>query len=489
MDALPIALFWGLALFGLFGRAHVLLYLFFGSIPFGAFAVIPPEITGGLTLTPTPMVVLLIILRSVASPGGLEFFAGAAFSPKRLFLLFMFWLVAIFVTIFMPRLFMGKITIIPVRLELSTFGEPLMPTSQNFSQLAYLSISVFAVFAFTRLLRSPEMRKHALNAMCLGGAMAVLTGFLDYMSQYVGMDAVLSPFRTASYALMTEVQIMGGKRIVGLMPEASVFGGRCIMFLSLLYFFRHAIPERWLRKRVVPVLIPLLILFVWLSTSSAGYVGLLVFFLAAVIEWAIRKSQRRADLLSPKGLGLEFWVAWTALVGVGVVVLFAPGLLDPIIEKINEMVLNKSQTSSYEERSMWTAVGWQALIDSYGLGVGIGATRVSNSLVAILSNTGVLGGVLYFAFALQTLMRKLPVHASGLSRALMTGCRYSYIPAFIVGLLTSTTPDFGSFNSFLYGLALAVIITTPKKLPQPEAPKVFRVIQPPMHHPFGDVPR
>lgn len=69
-EAIPIALFWALALWGAFGKSHVLLYLFFGSMSFGAFAVIPTELTGGLTLTPTPMLALLIIMRSMLAEGG-----------------------------------------------------------------------------------------------------------------------------------------------------------------------------------------------------------------------------------------------------------------------------------------------------------------------------------------------------------------------------------------------------------------------------------
>ena len=41
---------------------------------------------------------------------------------------------------------------------------------------------------------------------------------------------------------------------------------------------------------------------------------------------------------------------------------------------------------------------------------------------------------------------------------MLSGVRYAYMPTFIVGLLSATTPDFGSFNAFLYGAALAVVI-------------------------------
>ncbi len=460
MEAIPIALFWGFVLLSLFGKPHALLYLFFGSFSFGAFAVIPSALTGGLTLTPTPIVVLLIVARTLCSRPGIEFFVSAALTPKRLLLLFLYWVVALFVTVFMPRLFMNEVTIIPVRLELSTFGEPLRPSTQNFSQMAYLTISVFAVFAFTRLMRDANIRQQALKAICLGGALALFTGLLDFASQFVPLDAVLAPFRTATYALMTEVEILGGKRVVGLMPEASAYGFLCITFLGLIYFFRHGIRDRWLRETGAPILIIGLIGMIWLSTSSAAYVGLVVFFLAAALEWTVRKSSRNPG----KGLGVEFWTVWSAIILVGLVVLFAPALLDPIVEKVNEMVLNKSKTSSYEERSMWTAVGWQALWDTWGVGVGIGATRTSNFAAAVFSNSGLIGGFLYFAFVWQSMRRKIPAGPEAVnSQSILNGVRYAYIPTFIVSLLIGTTPDFNNYNAFLYATALAVALGSRKQ--------------------------
>ena len=39
--------------------------------------------------------------------------------------------------------------------------------------------------------------------------------------------------------------------------------------------------------------------------------------------------------------------------------------------------------------------------------------------------------------------------------ALLSAVRWSYLPAFFTSLTIGTTPDFGVFNAFLYGLAVA----------------------------------
>lgn len=455
MDALPIAIFWIFAVWGLFGPSRVLIFVFFCSMPFGSFAVIPPALTAGLTFTSTPIVALLIIARQIAHSRGINYAIGLAFAPRNLLLLFLFWIIAAFVTLIAPRLFAGHILVIPMRIEGSTYGEALYPTAQNISQLVYLTISVATTFAFARLLRSPASRQHVLSGLIAGGWFVVLTGLLDYLTQFIAISPLLEPFRTATYALMTDVEIFGGKRAVGLMPEASAYGGLVLTFISAIYFLRRAMLRGIMRDRVIPTLLILLVLMLWLSTSSAAYVGFAVFCFVAVAEWLWRATRLQRNAPGRQGLAIEFWI----VVGLGmvlcVIILVRPAVLDPIVSVIDELVFKKTSTSSFEERSMWTAVSWQALLDSYGFGVGLGGTRASNGVVAILSSTGFVGGGLYFAFVLQTFLRRAP-RGDHAGQAMSSAALWAFLPPFVTGVLAGTTPDFGVFNGFLFGLALAL---------------------------------
>lgn len=459
MNYIPIALFWLLAAMAFFSpRPKGLLYLFFATMPFGSFAVVPPALTAGLTFTATPMVALLIIARVFMDARGLEYLLRMALAPRGLLLLFLFWAISAVITLFMPRVFAGEIEIIPMRLAVFMRSEMLQPTKQNISQLAYLTISVLSVPAIARLMSSPQMRQHALYALCLGGAITIATGLIDFASQYIPIQPLLAPFRTATYALLTEVSIYAGnKRVVGLMPEASTYGALCISFLTAIYFFRRSLLNENLRRKFVPVLLAGLALFTWLSTSSAAYVALIILAGVMGLEWLWRASLSRRSGLK-RDLGLEFLVAFGGFVGVCAVLLFNPALIDPIIGLFNHMVLEKTTTSSFEERSFWTATSWQALLDTNGLGVGLGGTRASNSLVAILSNTGFAGGLCYYAFVLQTLLRRArPDDTTGV--AMLNAVRWSIIPVFTSALLVGTTADFGYFNAWLYAMALAVAIS------------------------------
>ena len=45
---------------------------------------------------------------------------------------------------------------------------------------------------------------------------------------------------------------------------------------------------------------------------------------------------------------------------------------------------------------MWNHVSWNALLSTYGLGVGLGGTRTSNFAVSLVSSVGLLGATFYF---------------------------------------------------------------------------------------------
>jgi hypothetical protein len=140
--------------------------------------------------------------------------------------------------------------------------------------------------------------------------------------------------------------------------------------------------------------------------------------------------------------------------------LFNPAIFNPFIELINTIIFQKASSDSFEERSMWTAVSLKALFDTWGLGVGMGGTRASNGLVAVFSNTGFAGGLLYYGFLIQTYLRRA---AQGDQEAavILTAVRFYMPPVFIMGILAGTSADFGVMNACIYALAAATAADVP----------------------------
>ena len=451
MNFIPVILFWGLLIAGMLSRGPFIFYLLFGSMSFGSFAVIPPELTSGLSFTPPPIIALAIIFIYGGGPNGLSRMLDIALRPSQCLLLFLFWVVAVWATLFMPRIFAGQVTIIPMRLEAASFGDPLYPTQQNISQLMYLTISIVTVFATALAFRSAATRQHVLSALCVGGVIVILTGVIDL----AGLGASLDMFRTATYVFLTDVEIANVKRVVGLMPEASAYGALAVSFLSALYFFRRAITTPWLRLYGAPALIVLLAVFALLSTSSAAYAGVGVFGCVAAIEWFWRLLMAKKGSVAREGLVVEFWALVCALAGIYLLALVKPSLFDPFVELIDTIIFQKTASDSFEERSMWTAISLQALFDTYGLGVGMGATRASNGIVAVFSNTGIAGGLLYYGFMLQTFLRSAkPGDETG--AAMLNAVRFYMPPVLIMATLVGTSADFGIMNACIYGMAAAV---------------------------------
>jgi hypothetical protein len=81
----------------------------------------------------------------------------------------------------------------------------------------------------------------------------------------------------------------------------------------------------------------------------------------------------------------------TAVLGV---FLISERSLEPVEKLIDTTILQKSNSDSAEERFYWNRKSWQAFVDTGGLGVGLGSSRASSSIFAIISQLGVIGGVL-----------------------------------------------------------------------------------------------
>ena len=449
MDFVPIIIFWLLALWSITGKETRILYLLFGSMPFGSFAVISPAITGGLTFTGAPIAALLLCARVFADRKTNAHIAAAALDFGRLGFLSVFWLIALVVTLFGPKLFANQIDVINVR-GLVARASPLVPTTQNLSQFLYLTISVLTVYAFTPILRSREGIIESIKALHLGGWIVILTGFLDILNQKVNIGWLLEPFRTATYSMMLDGEILGAKRIIGLTPEASAFGGLCLTFAPAIYFLSRALPPGKLKRLSAPICTLILTGLAALSTSSAAYVGLITFALVFLGDWTLRSAVPALNF-GQRSHPTRDMAAFVIAVTVAAAVLFCqPDLLDPAVQMFDRMVLQKSASQSFVERSMWTRVSWEALWSSHGFGVGVGSTRASNRMAVVAASTGILGAITFVLFHCVCYFRKLP--RTPLYGSVAFNARLTYAPGFIIALLVGTVVDFGVFNGFLFAL-------------------------------------
>jgi hypothetical protein len=455
----PAVLFWILIVIGVFSRGPILLYLFFMFGPFAALTMVPAE-SIGVNLLPQSVCAVFLVCKVILSKGQLPRAFEAAIDPARLGLLFIFLIYGFFTAYVMPRLFAHMVEVMPMNATVP-WAVLLEPTSGNFTQPAYMALSVGMALAFYMDGRSASFRRHYLQAILLGSLVLIATGFVDMTFSAAGLGDLLEPFRNATYGLLVNVEIGGSKRVVGLTPEASSFGAGCVGAMASLAFLRPCFENVFLRSRIVPLTIFGLLGMAVLSTSSTAYVGLAIFALVYAVNWLRRTLSPNAP--AREGLKWEAGLALAAGLLTLCIIALVPSTLDPVYNMVDELIFKKGETASFAERSMWTKVGMDAFFATHGLGVGLGSERTSNWYVGILSNTGIIGAALLAWFILRLYIQRCRGDRMMVEYA--TALKFSLVPWFVMSGLAGTTPNIGEAVGAIFGI-LTATQTGPTRLPE-----------------------
>lgn len=380
-----------------------------------------------------------------------------------------FWLMCLVVygllgAFFFPRLFSGATYIIP----LSGVGSydidpvvPLQPVSSNFTHSVYMIGNLFCfglAYAIARKPQGFETLTRAVTALAIAN---VAFALLDIATYATGTASLMDFMRNTDYHMHANEEVQGLKRIVGSYVETSVFAR-----VSLGLFGFTA--TMWLCGRqpyLHGILSLALLALVALSTSSTGLAGMPV-MLAVLYFTAFQLSlfhQRPASSITVVFAPILAFVLLFAI-------LLMPSVAGPIQGYIDDIVLNKLDSQSGVERSMWNAVAFENFKDTWGVGVGLGTTRSSSLLLAILSNTGVLGLIFYMMFCFKAFARS-PLQSGGSAPAGHLAARNACLGFLVGDLVSSSALDQGLLFYLLAALAAAAPVRmaapSPVFRPQP----------------------
>ena len=160
--------------------------------------------------------------------------------------------------------------------------------------------------------------------------------------------------------------------------EASYCGG--FLAMSLLFFLCSERKNKW--TYIVLTIIALL-----LNQSSTGMVssaiGLFVYLYVRLIHGKINKKM------------FSFFIL-TLLCGIVFI-----AINSTFREIIYNITFNKINSGSYENRNINNLFCIDVFIKTYGIGVGVNTTKPYSLAVALLSQVGVIGTLLYVAFMKQ----------------------------------------------------------------------------------------
>ena len=348
----------------------------------------------------------------------------------------------------LPRLLAGGTEIVPLGTsEYPDTGStvPLGPVSSNLTQSIYMTADVLCFAMIVAIASTRDGFDAITRALIAYAAANVFFAALDLVTYNTGTQAVLEFMRNAQYTLHNEEEINGLKRIVGSFTEASAFARSALgafAFTGTLWLCgRHS---AW----TGPLALASFLLVV-LSTSSTGLAGapvvLMLLFMTAM-QYSLRhgRSQSGATIL----LGPPLAVIAVLLL------LVNSDALATVLDYVNVVVLNKSNTSSGIERASWNTTGLQNFFDSWGFGVGLGTSRTSGQVFALLSNVGVLGTLFYCMFLLSAFVKRRGTPGS-YPTDVRIAARNACIGLFVGDLLVSSTVDQGLFFYILAGLASA----------------------------------
>lgn len=443
-----IAIMAGLAVLALPTKWAAMLML--TSTVFGAAAAFSVPGLGGASVLVPSMFLIFYAVRVFMAWGegpilGSFMPFGAGF---WLLLLTTYGLVTAF---FFPRLMEGTIdTMLVTRLVggLSSISLiPLEPSGNNITQSVYAAggMGCFAVSVayYGRHGALEDLYKAIVIVSLVNLAFAVL----DVVTWAIGAEFILDFVHTANYAFLTAAEKGGLKRISGSFPEASAYAGYTLALFSVT-------ASLWLdrvKPRVTGPVALALFTTLALSTSATAYVGLismLGFLTLRSLSAPVfgRKAQRPVLLVS-------LIVSAPVLLGIGMILL--PGVADTVIGFLNEMLFDKLDSQSGQERMMWNAVAYKTFLDTGWLGAGIGSARASSYLLVLLSNVGVPGLVLFVLFLGAILVVPPMAHMDEFDRGVIRAARAGVLAGMAEAMTSGTVYDLGLLFYVLAGAVAA----------------------------------
>ncbi len=437
----------------LMAPVHWALTLMVVSTALGSAAAIDLPALGGASILVPNVFLLFFGLRVLMAYG--EGPVLSAFVPAGAgFWLMVLTFFGVLTAFLSPRLFQGAVDVMTVERSVGARSfislSPLQLSSNNITQTVY-ALGGLGCFGFCyAYLRRTMAPSHLINALLVAAAVNIAFAVADVVTYFSGTEYLLSVVRTANYALLTGAEKGGLKRISGSFPEASAFADYTLVLFA-------ATASLWLdrvRARVTGVLAAASLAGLIFSTSATALLGLAVVFPFLWIR-SILTAFDRSKPARPVFLAALFLVV--PLVILAIVNLF-PEMIATVYDFLDEMLLSKADSQSGRERAMWNTAAYEAFINTFGLGAGLGSARASSYLLVLLSNVGILGFILFCIFVAATLFARTASNGvrSAESRAAMRAAKAGFGAALSTALVSGTVYDLGLMVYILGGSVSAL---------------------------------
>lgn len=420
------------------------------SLAFGATALVSlPAIGGSSPLIYAFFQILLIASITLKRNVWRDISTVFTRSPHAGLMLF-FIVYVVIGAIFLPRLFAGQTSaFVPTRTDGRVMEVPLTSVSGNIAQTVYFVLNGLTFFAISIFLIDKRNLRYIRQGFVVWMCLHISLGFIDLSGKIVGLGDVLSPIRSATYAMLTSVSEGSFWRIAGGYAEASSFGAATLVLLTFSFSY-----WRRTRDQIALMLSAALLILLLLSTSSTAYLGVAIVSLPMLLS--ILRSSLSGKVSKPDLILLV--MALSGLLVTVAVFLYQERLFDPIWQLIDTMIINKASSASAQERAYWNVRSIQSFYDTFGLGIGLGSSRASSWVVAVISQLGLVGAAMYALFVADIVHKRDLVQRTDLSleeRSTVASLR----AASLAVLITATISGGGADPGIIFCFALAAMLS------------------------------
>lgn len=364
-------------------RRQWLVWALSASVPFAATAAVT---FGENSVPPFYIVAAVVSLIAIAN---LMTSKGRRKQPA-LALLLAFTVVSLLITFFAPQYFEGMNVLIPREgIDEQVLAPGILQFStSNIAQVLYLLLGGGVVLYLS------QQKKLSVHALAAGFAVGSLLSSAQLVVGSAWPSWVFDNYAGIEY---WETAYQGEARLRGIFPEPSYLA---VFSLAALCYFIAMVGRGHGKTRAVYLLLTgSAALNVALSYSGTAALGVVV-MAGIVLALSAHKFFTGQSKIAPAAMLAGLTVAAAMVFAIG-----------PTVDIFNELFADKADSASFSNRSTADVFSLQLMMDTYGIGVGLGSNRPSSMLAMLASCVGVVGTVLFLIF-LSTVIRGAARNAS-----------------------------------------------------------------------------
>jgi hypothetical protein len=345
----------------------------------------------------TEIFIVLRLLMLAFGPAKLLNLLPRRVNPMRAvaWVLLAFWLWCFFSAFVMPHLFAGTSVSVPRNGTDEDFA-PLHWSLSNLAQAGYLTLNVATVMYALHIVRTHRQTEQLVKALYFAVFIVVIIGCAQFLAAKEGWDFPYETFNNNPvYGKGIDQDIESFHRINSTFNEPSMAGSylasiTCGLLASFLTGRRGL---TWLLA-LLGVTTTL-----FLTTSTTGFAAVAIGVVVLLLYFNPFRGHKEGGKSSALG-----WVVILAVFGaMGAVLFFTPDLLDAVLSTTVE----KGDSYSFWVRLANEFHSMGLVLQTYGLGVGLGSNRSSGLIPTMLSSVGLVGTSLFTA-VLYKIARAFP---------------------------------------------------------------------------------